>query len=113
MKAHNKESHVNLDELSTPQLIMQHFRNFDLDKNGKIDGLEILKAAAEMNEEHGHDGGTSEEADLDYNWSQFDFMEMAEEADETLQTYDGNNDGYIHYGEFYRNHKKMLDKEKS
>ena len=28
---------------------------------------------------------------------------------ETLQAYDENNDGYIHYGEFYRNHKKMLD----
>ena len=23
--------------------------------------------------------------------------------------YDENKDGYIHYGEFYRNHKKMLD----
>ena len=49
MKAHNKEKYVNVDELSQPQLIMQHFRNFDLDKNGKIDGLEILKAAANMN----------------------------------------------------------------
>ena len=49
MKAHNKESYVKVDELSQPQLIMQHFRNFDLDKNGKIDGLEILKAAANMN----------------------------------------------------------------
>ena len=34
---------------------------------------------------------------------------MASEADETLQEYDENNDGFIHYGEFYRNHKKMLD----
>lgn len=49
MKAHNKEKYVNVDELSQPQLIMQHFRNYDLDKNGKIDGLEILKAAANMN----------------------------------------------------------------
>jgi hypothetical protein len=50
MKAHNKEKdYVKIDELSQPQLIMQHFRNFDLDKNGKIDGLEILKAAANMN----------------------------------------------------------------
>ena len=36
-------------------------------------------------------------------------MEMAQETDETLQSYDENNDGFIHYGEFYRNHKKMLD----
>ena len=49
MKSHNKEKHVNIDDLSQPQLIMQHFRNYDLDKNGKIDGLELLKAALIMN----------------------------------------------------------------
>lgn len=38
-------------------------------------------------------------------------MEMALETDETLRTYDENNDGFIHYGEFYRNHKKMLDEQ--
>ena len=32
-------------------MIMQHFRNYDLDKNGNIDGLEILKAANRMNGE--------------------------------------------------------------
>ena len=37
---------------------------------------------------------------------------MASEADETLQEYDENNDGFIHYGEFYRNHKKMLDAQR-
>ena len=42
-------------------------------------------------------------------YDHFDFMEMAEETDETLRNYDENNDGYIHYGEFYRNHKKTLD----
>ena len=51
MKQHNKEKFVDVDQLSQPQLIMQHFRNYDLDKNGKIDGLEILKAVAEMNGE--------------------------------------------------------------
>ncbi len=30
-------------------MIMQHFRNYNLDKNGNIDGLEILKAAHKMN----------------------------------------------------------------
>jgi hypothetical protein len=30
-------------------VIMQHFRIFDLNKNGNIDGLEIPKAAANMN----------------------------------------------------------------
>merc|ERR1712029_1263714 len=63
MKAHNKEKYVNVDELSQPQLIMQHFRNFDLDKNGKIDGLEILKTAAEMNADHAHDDEDEGEAE--------------------------------------------------
>jgi len=108
MKAHNKEKdYVKIDELSQPQLIMQHFRNFDLDKNGKIDGLEILKAAANMNAEHEHEDEEGDEEGETYD--HFDFMEMAEETDETLRNYDENNDGYIHYGEFYRNHKKTLD----
>jgi hypothetical protein len=38
-----------VEQLSEPQMIMQHFRNYDLDKNGNIDGLEILKAANKMN----------------------------------------------------------------
>ena len=49
MKTHNQEKYVNVDELTQPQLIMQHFRSFDLDKNGYIDGLELLKAAIKMN----------------------------------------------------------------
>jgi len=99
MKHHNREEYVDVDKLSQPQLIMQHFRNFDLDKNGYIDGLEILKAAIRMNEEH-----TDEDYDDPAN-----IDEMAEEADETLAQYDENNDGKIHYGEFYRKHKKILD----
>lgn len=54
-----------------------------------------------VSDEHAHE----EEENFDH----FDFMEMAQETDETLQSYDENNDGYIHYGEFYRNHKKLLD----
>ena len=58
-----------------------------------------------MIEEHSHD----EEGEEEEGYDHFDFMEMAQETDETLESYDENNDGYIHYGEFYRNHKKMLD----
>ena len=55
-------------------------------------------------EEHEH-----EHADYDEEEDKLDINELAEEADETLELYDENNDGKIHYGEFYRNHKKMLD----
>ena len=58
--------------------------------------------------EHEHEG-ENEEGEEGETYDHFDFMEMAEETDETLRNYDENNDGYIHYGEFYRNHKKTLD----
>ena len=58
--------------------------------------------------EHQHED-EHEEAEEGESYDHFDFMEMAEETDETLRNYDENNDGYIHYGEFYRNHKKTLD----
>ena len=49
LKSHVHEEYIDVDKLSEPQMIMQHFRNYDLDKNGNIDGLEILKAAHKMN----------------------------------------------------------------
>lgn len=49
MKAHISEDYINLDSLDEPQLMAQYFRNFDLDKNGKLDGLEMLKAIHRMN----------------------------------------------------------------
>ena len=49
LKSHVHEEYIDVDQLSEPQMIMQHFRNYDLDKNGNIDGLEILKAAHKMN----------------------------------------------------------------
>ena len=44
---------------------------------------------------------SEEHTDEDYD-DPANIDEMAEEADETLAQYDENNDGKIHYGEFYR-----------
>ena len=44
MKEHNHEKYVNVEQLSENQVLAQYFRNFDLDKNGVVDGLEILKS---------------------------------------------------------------------
>ena len=65
------------------------------------DSLPFFTAEHEHEDEEGDEEGET--------YDHFDFMEMAEETDETLRNYDENNDGYIHYGEFYRNHKKTLD----
>ena len=56
-------------------------------------------------DEHEHEHGDYDDEEGD----KLDINELAEEADETLEIYDENNDGKIHYGEFYRNHKKLLD----
>ena len=51
MKAHLTEEYVDLDSMTEPQLMAQYFRSFDLDKNGRIDGLEMLKAMMKNNGE--------------------------------------------------------------
>ena len=48
MKEHLDEEYIDLDSMTEPQLMAQYFRTFDLDKNGKIDGLEMLKAMLKM-----------------------------------------------------------------
>ena len=45
-------------------------------------------------EEHADEGG-----------SYPDLMDLVEDTDKTVKAYDDNNDGLIHYGEFYRNHQ--------
>ena len=52
MKEHGHgqvEAWVDLDSLDEPKLMAQYFRNFDLDKNGRVDGLELLKSIQKMN----------------------------------------------------------------
>ena len=49
LKEHISEDYIDLDSMTEPQLMAQYFRTFDLDKNGKIDGLEMLKAMLKMN----------------------------------------------------------------
>jgi Ca2+-binding EF-hand superfamily protein len=48
MKEHVEEQYIDLDSMDEPQLMAQYFRNFDLDRNGKIDGLELLKSMQKM-----------------------------------------------------------------
>jgi len=49
LREHIKESpYLDLDSMDEPQLMATYFRTFDLDKSGKIDGLEMLKATLKM-----------------------------------------------------------------
>lgn len=51
MKEHLEEAYIDLDDMNEIQLIATYFRSFDMDKNGRIDGLELLKAITKMNSE--------------------------------------------------------------
>ena len=43
MKQHDKDKYVDFSNMSEDELIMHHFRQFDHDKDDRVDGLEVLK----------------------------------------------------------------------
>ena len=49
--------------LDDTKLLMQYFRKHDTDKNHKLDGLELLKAIAGMEEDHHHDDEDDDDSD--------------------------------------------------
>ena len=54
---------MDINSLDDTKLLMQYFRKHDTDKNHKLDGLELLKAIAMMEEDHKHDDEEEEEED--------------------------------------------------
>eukprot|EP00090_Calanus_glacialis_P010054 TRINITY_DN18432_c0_g1_i2.p1 TRINITY_DN18432_c0_g1~~TRINITY_DN18432_c0_g1_i2.p1 ORF type:complete len:159 (-),score=37.85 TRINITY_DN18432_c0_g1_i2:188-664(-) len=61
IKSHIKDEYINTESLDDNSLLMQYFRKHDTDDNLKLDGLELLKALARMDEDDHHndedDGG--------------------------------------------------------
>ena len=51
-----------INNMDDTRLLMQYFRKHDTDNNHRLDGLELLKAIANMEEDHKHD---DEEDDAD------------------------------------------------
>ena len=43
MKQHDKDKYVDFSNMSEDEIIMHHFQQFDHDKDGMVDGLEVLK----------------------------------------------------------------------
>ena len=52
-----------INSMDDTRLLMQYFRKHDTDNNHRLDGLELLKAIANMEEDHKHD---DEEDDADH-----------------------------------------------
>ena len=54
-----------INNMDDTRLLMQYFRKHDTDNNHRLDGLELLKAIANMEEDHKHDD--EDDADHDLN----------------------------------------------
>jgi len=109
MKEHEKDDFVDFSKMTQGQIIMHHFRQFDQNKDGRVDGLEIFKKIQRENEEH------QSKQPLTHAKSkeeiQYDTDQLAETVDHAMTAYDENDDGYIYYGEFYRAHTKNANKD--
>ena len=94
MKQHNSDEFVDFSKLSQGEIAMHHFRQFDLDANGRVDGLEVLKKIQKDAREDGNEN---------FNVSDT----LVNIVDNAMDQYDENRDGYIHYAEFYKVYKKL------
>ena len=46
--------YINLDSLTEPELMIEYYKNFDMDHDDSVDGLEVLKTMVRMNCEDSH-----------------------------------------------------------
>ena len=49
MKQHEKDEYVDFSKMTEAEIIMHHFKQFDHDKDGMVDGLEVLKQIQRQN----------------------------------------------------------------
>merc|ERR1712215_168449 len=90
---------LNAEGLDDNSLLMQYFKKHDTDNNMKLDGLELLKALARMDEDDHHDDEGHNDAIGD-SLPTFDINEMIPMVDTILREDDKNKDGYISWAEF-------------
>eukprot|EP00092_Neocalanus_flemingeri_P024947 GFUD01027057.1.p1 GENE.GFUD01027057.1~~GFUD01027057.1.p1 ORF type:complete len:174 (-),score=59.99 GFUD01027057.1:235-756(-) len=102
LKSHIKEQYINAESLDDNSLLMQYFRKHDTDDNMKLDGLELMKALARMEEaDHQHDADADGgHPDADGDLPVFDILAIIPIVDTILAEDDKNKDGYISWSEF-------------
>ena len=96
MKQHTKEEYVDFSKMSQAEIAIHHFRQFDLDDNGRVDGLEVFKKIRRDAAEHGTLHENNDDLDV--------YISVVDNA---LNEYDENKDGYIYYAEFYKAYSKL------
>jgi len=111
IKAQVKNDYIDTEKMDDNSLLMQYFRKHDTDNNLKLDGLELLKAIAGMDDDHHHDdedenGEGGEAAEEDAPKSTFKVDEIIPIVDSILEQDDKNKDGYINWPEFISRQKQ-------
>merc|ERR1712025_1526114 len=107
LKSMIKEEYINPESLDDNSLLMQYFRKHDADNNNLLDGLELLKALARMDEDDHHSDGGHPGHPGD-NMPVFDINEIIPIVDTILREDDKNKDGYISWAEFISKQKNAL-----
>eukprot|EP00092_Neocalanus_flemingeri_P037418 GFUD01040744.1.p1 GENE.GFUD01040744.1~~GFUD01040744.1.p1 ORF type:complete len:188 (+),score=65.44 GFUD01040744.1:40-603(+) len=115
IKAQVKEEHIDIANLDDNKLLMQYFRKHDSDNNHKLDGLELLKAIAGMEEDgHHHDDdddeheeeAPAEPEEKEPSNPKFSIDQIVPIVDSILEQDDKNKDGYINWPEFISRQKQ-------
>ncbi|VDO39241.1 unnamed protein product, partial [Haemonchus placei] len=94
----------------TPEQLQFHYFNMhDLDKNGKLDGIELIKAITHFHTENPgpQHQNTNQPPPLPTE------VELESMIDAILKDDDFNSDGYIDYGEFSKAQKMREDQARA
>jgi Ca2+-binding EF-hand superfamily protein len=87
----------------TPEQLQFHYFNMhDLDKNGRLDGIELIKAITHFHQEN----PTNQHKDNNLPPPLPSEIELEQMIDSILREDDFNSDGFIDYGEFLRAQKQ-------
>merc|ERR1719481_1259590 len=107
IKEHIKEDYLETEKLDDNALLMQYFRKHDTDNNMRLDGLELIKAIARMEEDdhHNDDEGEEDEAPKPEKRS-IPIEDIIPIVDSILEQDDKNKDGYINWPEFMSRQKQ-------
>ena len=92
LKQHNKKKYVDFSKMTAKERAMHHFKELDLDNDGKVDGLEMYKKFKLDETEHGED---------------FEESHIIGEIEHALEEFDKNNDGYCTYIEYKAVYKRL------
>merc|ERR1711973_1085183 len=110
LEKHKQEKYVDTSKMTERERIWYQFKNFDLDKDGKVDGMEIIKSILHYRGDDGeirepeadsrssHQAGPKDQPE--HSMTAEELETFSQSADEALKLYDTDNDGYISFREF-------------